>query len=41
MENQTKTGTSVAIAAPTDISLIRGGPFYRVEVAFKLVESDR
>ncbi len=40
MENLTEPDTP-AIAAPADISLVRGGPFYRTQLAFKLVESNK
>jgi hypothetical protein len=40
MDNQTRIDTPAA-AAPPDISLVRGGPFYRLQVAFKLVESEK
>jgi hypothetical protein len=39
MENQTTTHATAP--APSDTSLVRGGPFYRTQVAFKLVGPER
>jgi hypothetical protein len=39
MEPDTKTDLPV-VAAPADISLVRGGPFYRAQVALKLVDPE-
>ena len=41
METETKTDTPADTASPDDSSLVRGGPFYRAQVKFKLVESER
>lgn len=41
METQTRTATPAATTAPADISLIRGGPFYRAQVATRLIGEDQ